>query len=866
MPAQLVALGVVRHDLQLYKSDAFLLDQVEAFLRDGFRDGAQLIVIATPAHREALAARLAAESAQRPGGLALLDAEETLATFLVDGRPDWARFDAVVGALVRAAAARGKVHAFGEMVALLAKRGDYAGAVELERHWNRLLASVPAALLCAYPVGVFTGPQGAEALRSVCEAHQHFQADAAGEGVQDLQRYLELLQERSEALAAEVAARRRAEADLVAEREELRDFLENAVEGLHRVGPDGTILWANQAELDLLGYTAEEFVGRNIADFHVDPEVLASILERLEEGQTLRNQPARLRHRDGSVRHVLIHSNARRVDGRLAYTRCFTRDITERVELAKARRDALDAQTATTRLLESVTDGYLHIGPDWRITFANLGAGLEPRQVHQEHVGRLLWEAFPQVAGSQFEHHYRAVMQTRQPETFEAYYAPADCWFENRVFPAGAGIALYYRDITARRRLEAQLEARNQQQAAVARLGHQALACSLDEFLETAAREVAATLGADFCKVLELAGDGESLLLRAGHGWTPGLVGHARLSAGLDSQGGYTLESKHPVIVPDLARETRFHPPQLLLDHGVTSGMSVIVPGKERTWGVLGAHTKAARVFTEDDINFLQAVANLVASAIARHSVEEELREHRDNLEILVDQRTAQLRAANRELEAFSYTVSHDLRSPLRAIDGFSRILLQRHPDLPPPSRDLLAMLAENATRMGTLIESVLALSRLGRVDLQRGPVDLGRMATEILQRHAAAAPHRRVAWTVQEGLCATGDVELLRIVLENLLGNAWKFTAHTAEARIAVTQAPDGPFCVADNGAGFDMAHAANLFQPFHRMHTPEQFEGNGIGLATVARILLRHDGRVWAEAEPGKGARFHFTLPPCA
>ena len=249
-----------------------------------------------------------------------------------------------------------------------------------------------------------------------------------------------------------------------------------------------------------------------------------------------------------------------------------------------------------------------------------------------------------------------------------------------------------------------------------------------------------------------------------------------------------------------------------------------------------------------------------------RHAMEEQLRQHRLNLESMVQRRTAQLTEANRELEAFSYTVSHDLRSPLRSIDGFSRILLAKHgKDLPEDAQAMLGMLGEGAIRMGKLIESILALSRLSRVELAHGPVDLSAMAVAILRELQEKEPDRHVDWEVEQGLRTDGDAGLLRLALENLLQNAWKFTGSQETARISV-RAEDTPegraFVVADDGAGFDMALAKELFQPFHRLHKPSEFVGTGIGLATVSRIVKRHGGRIWAEAEVGRGARFYFTV----
>ena len=226
----------------------------------------------------------------------------------------------------------------------------------------------------------------------------------------------------------------------------------------------------------------------------------------------------------------------------------------------------------------------------------------------------------------------------------------------------------------------------------------------------------------------------------------------------------------------------------------------------------------------------------------------------------------AELEAVNKELEAFSYSVSHDLRAPLRAIDGFSQALAEDFGEkLDEDGQLYLTRVRQGAQRMGLLIDDLLKLSRVTRQELVIEPVDLGAIAREILGRLQAEAPERKAEIAIQEGLLAQGDQRLLQIVLENLLGNAWKFTAGREVARIEFGERDAGgvsAFCVADNGAGFDMVYADQLFRAFQRLHTPSEFPGSGIGLATVQRIIHKHGGRVWAEATIDSGARFYFTL----
>ncbi len=222
--------------------------------------------------------------------------------------------------------------------------------------------------------------------------------------------------------------------------------------------------------------------------------------------------------------------------------------------------------------------------------------------------------------------------------------------------------------------------------------------------------------------------------------------------------------------------------------------------------------------------------------------------------------------AANRELEAFSYSVAHDLRAPLRAIDGFSQALLEDCADqLGEAGRGYCARVRTAAQRMAALIDDLLALARVSRAELHRQPVDLGGLFRSSLAVLRQGEPERRVETLISGDVAATGDPKLLAVVLDNLVGNAWKFTAREPAPRIELSvEDQDGErvFCVADNGAGFDMAYSAKLFGVFNRLHPDHEFEGTGVGLAIVHRIVTRHGGRVWAQGEVGEGARLYFTL----
>jgi light-regulated signal transduction histidine kinase (bacteriophytochrome) len=238
-----------------------------------------------------------------------------------------------------------------------------------------------------------------------------------------------------------------------------------------------------------------------------------------------------------------------------------------------------------------------------------------------------------------------------------------------------------------------------------------------------------------------------------------------------------------------------------------------------------------------------------------------------EELEQRVIDRTTQLEAANKELEAFSYSVSHDLRAPLRSIDGFSQALLEEYQEkLDDTGKGYLERVRKATQKMGFLIDDLLKLSRVTRSEFNLEAVDLSEMVHAIAAANQRNQPDRTVDVIVQEGLSVRGDPYLLRIALTNLMDNAWKFTGKEAEPRIEFGAAvEDGVtlYFIRDNGVGFDMAYADKLFGAFQRLHTLQEFPGTGIGLATVKRIINRHDGHIWAEGEIGNGATFYFTLP---
>jgi len=408
------------------------------------------------------------------------------------------------------------------------------------------------------------------------------------------------------------------------------------------------------------------------------------------------------------------------------------------------------------------------------------------------------------------------------------------------------------RDVSERRRAEASLVARAQQQAAVARLGRLAIAqTDVQAVMDEAATLVARTLEVDSCEVLELLPNAQALRLRAGVGWKAGLVGHATVGADTASHGGYTLLSREPVIMEDLRTEQRFIAP-LLQDHGVVSGVSVIIHEQHQAFGVLGAHTTRQRVFAADDINFLQAIANVIAEAIGRERAEAQLREA---------QRLTQQRERLADVGAITARIVHDLGNPLAGISMQAQLLLRR---VERSGDDKLRIPAERILstvgRLDVLVKEFLAFSREQRLDLRS--VALPQLIEEIVDLWRPVAATRVIDLSVDTGAVEEirADETQLRRVLDNLVKNAIEAidrgpgSVHI-EARIPTTERIR--ISVEDTGPG--IPPAVEVF----RLFETTKAEGTGLGLAVARQIVMAHGGGITFAPRTPHGTIFHVELP---
>ena len=440
-----------------------------------------------------------------------------------------------------------------------------------------------------------------------------------------------------------------------------------------------------------------------------------------------------------------------------------------------------------------------------------------------------------------------------------------------------------------RKRIEAELRARALQQAVVAELGQHVLAgIDLPTLLNEAVTLVAQALKVEFCQILELLPDRDLLYLRAGIGWDKKLVGQATIDARPNSQIGYTLFSSEPVIVEDLSKDRRFSASPLLEQHNIVSGVSVIVDGAKWPFGVLSIHTAKRRLFTRDDINILQAVANVLASAVEHNRAQVALQEAYDQLEIRVKERTAELETANEELRTFAYIVSHDLRAPLVNIKGFlgeltytldevKSIIEPNLPELEPQQQqsinqafaedipESMNFIDSSVTRMDRLVNAILKLSRLGRRELYLETVNMNALTASVLGSLAHQIEQQGAAVHIDTLPSVVADQTSMEQIVANILNNAVVYLDPDRAGKIKVTghrNYYETIFQISDNGRGIAQEDQHKVFELFRRAGR-QDVPGEGMGLAYVRTMIRRHGGRIWFDSEPNVGTTFTFTIP---
>ena len=526
----------------------------------------------------------------------------------------------------------------------------------------------------------------------------------------------------------------------------------------------------------------------------------------------------------------------------------FAVDITDRLRAEEER-------TRLAAIVQGVSEACFALDGEWRFTFVNDRWETLFHRQRDEVIGRTIWTAFAHLRGTLDEAHFRRAMSERAPVSFETYSRGAERWLDVRLFPSGEGLAAFLLDISERKHVEERLRASEERLQAVTE--------NLSEGLI----------------VSDLSG-------RLVHWNRAGLEmhGYHSIEEGLHELPYFAEAFELASLDGEKIEIGQWPLPRVLLG-GKLRDLAVRVRRLDSDWERVFSYSGSiVRDVQGRPLAYL-AINDITERQKAEHArreAEERVQQFNAELERRVVDRTEQLEAANaelqaanlqlaganKEMESFSYSVSHDLRAPLRAIAGFSQALDESGGQrLGETERGYLGRVRAAAERMGHLIDDLLDLSRVSRSEMVRRPVDLSGLARTIMDELRGRTPARVVEIEIEAGLHIEGDPRLLRTMLENLLGNAWKFTGKKGSAHIAFRCARSEPasvtFVISDDGAGFDMRYSGKLFGAFQRLHALAEFPGTGIGLATVQRIIHRHGGRIWAEGGVGAGAKFFFALP---
>ncbi|EEF58010.1 PAS domain S-box protein [Pedosphaera parvula] len=694
----------------------------------------------------------------------------------------------------------------------------------------------------------------------------------------------------------DVTERKQAEEALRLSEQQYRTFTETVPAIVFTGGAERACDYLNQRWTDYTGLTIEQSLGDGWRSA-LHPEDLQPTAQRWLEARQEKKPFEwlyRYRRKDGMYRWFLMRSQPFFDDaGNICRWLGTAIDIHDRKEAEDALRESerrfssFMQHLPGTAWIKDLEGRYIYINAN--------GCKVFSRNV-EEIVGQRDDAFFPATIADRLRENDQVVIETgRSLQTIEAIpFAEELRYCLVSKFPilgnngSPAFVAAIAVDITERKRGEEALAFSNQRLSLLAQVTHTVVGVgSLKDEVGKLAEIVRSAYHVDACVIRVLQGDKHVLLASAG-------LDERELEPSIPSTlgiGGALSALKRPVFVPDV----RLHPltqsleNRLGKDYNFLSYAGTPLLIQDRLIGILGIYSaEAIRHFSEADLEHLQIIAHDLAAAIVndnlfrevstqKRQLEEHIAERQEaemeiqrlnaELEKRVQERTAQLQASNKELEAFCYSVSHDLRWPLRTITGFTQALRDDYADrLDTDGQEYLERVINAGREMDRLINDLLHLSRLTRSEMRLRRVDLSALAQRIAGELNKTEPLRNVEFVISPGLAAQGDERLLRIALENLLNNAWKFTGNRSLARIefGIDLATHYPaYFVRDNGAGFDMAYAAKLFGAFQRLHSAEEFPGHGIGLATVQRIVNRHGGRTWATGAINEGATFYFTLP---
>ncbi|MBD1836880.1 PAS domain S-box protein [Coleofasciculus sp. FACHB-64] len=644
-------------------------------------------------------------------------------------------------------------------------------------------------------------------------------------------------------LVSDISDRKAAEEALRRSEERFRRLFDSNLSGIAFWNVDGFITEANDAYLRLVGYTREEFteVGKISWRYLTPPEykhlderaiaeVLATGVSNIYEKEYVQRDGKRVpivlgiallndSQQDG-VAFVLDISDRKQVEAERAV-------LLSLEQIARAEAEA--AREQVSNILESITDGFLAFDREWRFTYVNREGARTLGRSPEELLGKNFWEELPEVVNTRFDQMYRRVIAEQVPLELEDYYPPFDAWFVVRAYPTETGgLSLYFRNISDRKHAEAALIESEERFRLMADTAPVLIWMSgLDKLYY-------------YFNKPWLNFTGRTLEQEMGNGWIEGV--HPDDLQFLDTY----------VNAFDARQDFKMEYRLRRFDGEYRWLLEIGIPR-----------------FTPDG-SFLGYIGSCIDIS-DRKEAEASIRQLNEKLEKRVQERTAQLEAANKELESFSYSVSHDLRAPLRHISGFVDLLLKRlgSTTLDETSLRYLKTIAQTTKQAGVLVDELLAFSRMGRTEMRYASINMDRLVREVQRDLEPEINNRAVTWQLENLPEVQGDPSMLRLVLQNLMANAIKYTQTRTHAEIEIGSTDNESevvFFIRDNGVGFDMQYVHKLFGVFQRLHSQQEFEGTGIGLANVQRIIHRHGGRTWAESAVEGGATFYFSLPKLA
>ncbi len=647
---------------------------------------------------------------------------------------------------------------------------------------------------------------------------------------------------------AQFIERMQAEERLRESLDELTDFFQNATVGLHWVAKDGTILEANKAELELLGYSRDEYIGRSIRDFHAEEEVIDDILDRLKTGQELHEYPSRLISKDGSLKDVLIDSSVRWKDGEFAHSRCFTRDVTDR-NLAETR--LREEEQKTRNILESISDAFFAVDQNWRFTYLNTQAENLLNRRASDLLGRVIWEEYPGLQGTEFEEAYRRTAKELITRSVTSYYADHDRWYEVHVYPATEGISVYFRDVSERKRNEAVLAAQKRALELLVR------GAPLSDVLDALCEAIEGQSDQNFIATILLVEESSGCLRStAGHRAPPAYseaVDGVSVAEGNGSCGTAAFRGQ-TVIVSDIENDPLWKDfRDLALQHCLRACWSTpIFSSTNDVLGTFAVYAPRPSQPTNDQLNLMEVLARTAGIAVERRRDEESLR------------------IADRRKDEFLATLAHELRNPLAPIRTGLEVLKLCQDD--PETLEQVRQTMERQTQqLIILVNDLLDVSRItrGKLELRTSEVllaDVLQSAIEASKPFIEEANHDFTVEIPAEPIHLKADPHRLAQVVSNLLNNAAKYTSNGGRISLTVTQEKaDVLIDVTDTGIGIPREMQSRVFEMFTQIdHCGEKaYAGLGIGLTLVKSLVEMHGGQISVESEgPNRGSTFRLRL----